>query len=134
VPLLDELGVPAWVSFSCAGLRTRAGQPLADAFAVAASSRTVFAVGVNCCAPADVLPAVELAARVTDRPAVAYPNNGARWDAATLHWAGGSSFAPGDARAWVRAGAAYVGGCCQVGPRDIAALAATVGATGTTAP
>ncbi|HEU4546444.1 MAG TPA: homocysteine S-methyltransferase, partial [Microlunatus sp.] len=126
VELLDDLGVPAWFSFSARGSRTCAGQPLADAFAVAGSGKSVFAVGVNCCAPADVLPAVVLAAQVTGKPAVAYPNSGAAWDAPAHRWVGGSSFDPGLALDWVAAGAAYVGGCCRVGPRDIAALAAVV--------
>ena len=126
VPLLVEVGVPAWFSFSCDGLLTRAGQPLAEAFAVASSADQVFAVGVNCCAPADVLPAVELAARVAPGPAVAYPNGGADWDAKSRRWTSRPSFDPGAAAAWVEAGAAYVGGCCQVGPRDIAALSAAL--------
>ena len=58
VPLLDEIGLPWWLSYSCDGLVTRAGQPLAGAFAVVASSPSVVAVGVNCCAPDDVLPAL----------------------------------------------------------------------------
>ena len=35
VPLLDELGLPAWFSFSVDGGTTRAGQPLREAYAVA---------------------------------------------------------------------------------------------------
>lgn len=126
VQLLDELEAPAWFSLSAVGLETRAGQPLAEAFAVAASARSVFAAGVNCCAPADVLPAVRLATEVTGRPAVAYPNSGADWDATTHRWSGGSSFDAALAPAWVDAGAAYVGGCCQVGAAEIAALAAAL--------
>jgi homocysteine S-methyltransferase len=126
VEQLDDLGVPAWISFSARGSRTCADQPLADAFAVAGSGRSVFAVGVNCCAPADVLPALSLAAQVAGKPAVAYPNAGAAWDASAHRWVGGSSFDPGLARDWVAAGAAYVGGCCRVGPREIATMAAAV--------
>jgi homocysteine S-methyltransferase len=127
VELLDDLDVPAWLSFSARGSRTCAGQPLADAFAVAGSGRSVFAVGVNCCAPADVVAAVQLAAGVTGKPAVAYPNSGAAWDATARRWVGGSSFDGGLARDWVQAGAAYVGGCCRVGPPDIAVMAAALG-------
>jgi homocysteine S-methyltransferase len=127
VELLDELGLPAWVSFSARGLLTCAGQPLADGFAVAGSARSVFAVGVNCCAPSDVLPAVRLAASVTGRPVVAYPNSGARWDGSGHRWAGESSFDVALAPAWVGAGAGYVGGCCRVGPHDIAALTDALG-------
>jgi homocysteine S-methyltransferase len=127
VDLLDQLGLPAWLSFSIAGGRTRAGQPLADAFALAASCDAIVAVGVNCCPPRDVLPAVRLAAS-TGRPAVAYPNRGESWDATTRGWSGGAAFDPGLAVAWVAAGARYVGGCCRVGPADIAAIADTLAA------
>ena len=124
--LLDQLGLPAWFSFSARGMHTRAGQPLAEAFAVAASARPVFAVGVNCCPPGDVLPAVRAAVEVTGRPAVAYPNSGESWDARAGRWAGRSSYDVRLASSWTEAGARYVGGCCRVGPADIAALAAVV--------
>jgi homocysteine S-methyltransferase len=126
VGLLDGVGLPAWFSFSAEGPRTRAGQPLRDAFAIAGSADCVVAVGVNCCEPTDVLPAVALAAEVTGLPAVAYPNSGEAWDAEARRWRGGTSYDVGLARDWVRAGAAYVGGCCRVGPHAIAALAAAV--------
>ncbi len=130
VELIDQLAVPAWFSFSAAGLRTRAGQPLAEAFAVAASAAGVFAVGVNCCAPADVLPAVELAGQVTGRPAIAYPNSGEEWKASSRGWDGSLSYDIRLAPSWVGAGASYVGGCCRVGPPTITALAAAVAKLG----
>lgn len=126
VPLLDEIGLPAWLSYSCAGLLTRAGQPLADAFAVVAPSTAVVATGVNCCAPDDVRPALEVARAVTGKPGVAYPNSGQGWDSGTHTWSGATSYDVALAPGWVAAGAAYVGGCCQVGPDDIAALARTL--------
>ncbi len=126
VGVLDEVGVPAWLSFSVDGLHTRAGQPLEAAFAVAASCASLVAVGVNCCRPDDVLPALEMARAVTGRPGVAYPNSGQGWDSGTHTWTGGTSYDVGLAPGWVAAGAAYVGGCCQVGPSDIAALADTL--------
>jgi homocysteine S-methyltransferase len=124
--LVDEYDVPGWLSYSVTGLATRAGQPLQDAFAVVAGSRRVVAVGVNCCAPADVLPALRAAAEVTDKPLVAYPNSGEDWDAVRRRWRGGSAYDVSLAPAWVEAGARYVGGCCRVGPDDIAALARTL--------
>jgi homocysteine S-methyltransferase len=126
VPLLDDLGVPAWLSYSCEGSATRAGQPLVDAFAVVADSDTVVATGVNCCAPTDVLPALEVARSVTGKPGVAYPNSGQGWDSGTHTWSGDTSFDVSLAPSWVAAGASYVGGCCQVGPADIAALASAL--------
>jgi homocysteine S-methyltransferase len=57
---------------------------------------------------------------------VAYPNSGEDWQAESRRWEGGSSYDVSLAPAWVEAGAAYVGGCCRVGPSDIAALATAV--------
>jgi homocysteine S-methyltransferase len=126
IELLDEIGLPASFSYSADGLKTRAGQPLEEAFRVAASARSVIAIGVNCCAPGDVLPAVRLTVETTGLPAVAYPNRGESWDPIRQAWTGSGSFDPVLATAWVAAGAQYVGGCCRVGPRDIAALAYAV--------
>ncbi|MFH0516022.1 homocysteine S-methyltransferase [Streptomyces sp. M41] len=120
------LGVPAWLSYSVAGDRTRAGQPLEEAFALAAEADEVIAVGVNCCAPEDVGGAVEAAARVTGKPVVAYPNSGEGWDAEARAWDGRSSFAAEQVRGWRAAGARLIGGCCRVGPEAIGAIARTL--------
>ncbi|MGW4392258.1 homocysteine S-methyltransferase [Streptomyces sp. NPDC004685] len=120
------LGVPAWLSYSVAGDRTRAGQPLEEAFALAADADEIVAVGVNCCAPEDVEPAVALAARVTGKPVVAYPNSGESWDAEARGWRGATTFTADRVAGWERAGARLIGGCCRVGPGQIAALAAAV--------
>ncbi|GLF98896.1 homocysteine S-methyltransferase [Streptomyces yaizuensis] len=122
-----ECGVPVWLSYSVSGGRTRAGQPLADAFALAAGRDQVVAVGVNCCAPGDVGPAVALAARVTGKPVVVYPNSGEEWDAGARGWRGPVRYDPASAPAWAAAGARLIGGCCRVGPETIAELARRLG-------
>ncbi|WP_030211439.1 homocysteine S-methyltransferase [Streptomyces bikiniensis] len=127
----EGCGVPVWLSYTVEGGRTRAGQDLAEAFAVAAGNDRVVAVGVNCCDPADAGPAVETAVAVTGKPAVVYPNSGERWDARARDWRGGSAFDPERAADWVRSGARLVGGCCRVGPDAITALAGTLAADGT---
>jgi homocysteine S-methyltransferase len=126
VGLVREFGVPAWLSYTIDGTTTRAGQPLADAFAVAAGVPEIVAVGVNCCAPADVLPAVGLARDIAGKPVIAYPNSGEGWDSERRTWVGKPQFAPELARQWVAAGARIIGGCCRVRPDDIAALARQV--------
>ncbi|PAM98400.1 homocysteine S-methyltransferase [Streptomyces sp. Alain-F2R5] len=120
------LGVPAWLSYTVAGDRTRAGQPLEEAFALAADAEEVIAVGVNCCAPGDVPGAVETAARVTGKTVVVYPNSGETWDAETRSWKGSSSFDAGRVRRWRAAGARLIGGCCRVGPGTIRSVAAAL--------
>ncbi|UZJ33212.1 homocysteine S-methyltransferase [Streptomyces endophytica] len=121
------LGVPAYLSYSVAGDTTRAGQPLAEAFALAAEVDEVIAVGVNCCAPDDADRAVPLAARVTGKPVVVYPNSGERWDAEARAWCGIPEFAAGRVAGWVADGARLIGGCCRVGPDAIAELASGLG-------
>lgn len=124
VPLLADAGVPAWFSYSVDGDRTRAGQPLAEAYAVLAGCPALVAAGVNCARPADVLGAVTTAVAVTGLPAVAYPNRGEDWDPVAKRWVGAGGLPLDLARAWVAAGTSYVGGCCRVGPDDVRALAA----------
>lgn len=121
VELVRSVGRPAWLSYTVDGDRTRAGQPLADAFAVAAGADEVVAIGVNCCAPDDVLPAISTAAAV-GKPVIVYPNSGERWDALRRSWIGPSRFGADLAAQWIAAGARIVGGCCRVGPGDIAAI------------
>jgi homocysteine S-methyltransferase len=126
VAALAGLGVPAWLSFTIAGRRTRAGQPLAEAFAMAMDTEgaeDVVAVGVNCCAPDDVLFAVETAREVTGKPVIVYPNSGECWDPRRRRWAGPARFRAEQAKQWYAAGAGIIGGCCRVGPAAVAALA-----------
>ncbi|WP_328583787.1 homocysteine S-methyltransferase [Streptomyces sp. NBC_00370] len=123
----EGCGVPVWLSYTVGGERTRAGQPLAEAFALAAGSEQVIAVGVNCCEPGDTEAAVALAASVTGKPVVVYPNSGERWDATARSWRGAGTFDPSMVRAWQASGARLVGGCCRVGPEEIAGLDALTG-------
>jgi homocysteine S-methyltransferase len=85
---------------------------------VAAGVDEIVAVGVNCCAPDDVLAAIEIAD--IGKPIIVYPNSGERWDGS--HWTGPLRFSPELAVEWVAAGARIVGGCCRVGPAEIAAV------------
>ena len=127
VGLVQEFGMPAWLSYTISGDQTRAGQPLAEAFAVAAGVPEIVAVGVNCCAPTDVLNATKVAHAVTGKPVVVYPNSGEEWDGAIRGWKGLPGYSGDLAASWVAEGARIVGGCCRIRPADITALAATFG-------
>ncbi|MFB8244561.1 homocysteine S-methyltransferase [Streptomyces sp. NPDC055952] len=122
------LGVPAWLTYTVADGRTRAGQPLEEAFAPAADAEEVIAVGVNCCAPQEVEAAAATAARVTGKPVVVYPNSGETWDARARSWTGEATFTPDRVRSWQQAGARLIGGCCRVGPETVRQIAEAVGA------
>ncbi len=131
--LADHPDLPAWISFSCAdGATTCAGQPYADAVAVAVSAPTVRAVGVNCTKPEHVasLLAAAQPARA-GRPYVVYPNAGRVWDGVASQWNGdGRDRLPSAAvTGWAGLGAALVGGCCGLGPAAVGAIAATLVST-----
>ena len=125
--LADEVGLPAWLSCTVSGDRLRDGRPASEAFALAADHEGIVAVGVNCCAPGDALQAVRSAIVASGKPAVAYPNSGEIWDAEARRWVGDAGFDAAMTRSWVEAGAAFVGGCCRVGPAEIAEIARGLG-------
>ena len=132
--VLEELsrldGIPAWLSLTCAGGRTRRGEDPAQAFAMAADVDAVVAVGVNCTAPDEVAELVPVAAAASGKPVLVYPNSGVGWDARTRSRTGASALTGGQVADWLDAGASAVGGCCRVGPADIAAGAGALSASG----
>lgn len=127
----EAAGVQAWLSLTTVTspdgrVLTRRGEPATEAFELARDRNAVVAVGVNCTDPTGVPAAIGLAARVSGKPVVVYPNSGERWDARARAWTGPARFDPSDVEGWVRAGARLVGGCCRVTPAAIAGLAAAV--------
>ena len=119
-------GVPSWLSLTCVGSRTRAGEPAYQGFAMARDVAEVVGVGVNCVDPGEVPGQLALAAETSAKPGVAYPNRGETWDAKRRAWIGPGRFTPADVTGWISAGARLVGGCCRVGPADIAAMGAAL--------
>ncbi|HQT93151.1 MAG TPA: homocysteine S-methyltransferase family protein [Thermoanaerobaculaceae bacterium] len=118
-------GLPVIVSFVCRRGMLLSGEEPGDA-AAAVCIPGVVAVGVNCTAVEDVLPALVRIAASTPLPLVAYANNA--WHAADSPWLAAEPVPPeGFARtagSWAAAGARLVGGCCGTGPDHIAAIAA----------
>lgn len=140
IPVLDEAlaylrllerhpAAHAWLSFTSPdGLHTAHGEPLADCARAADSSAGVVAAGVNCVKPEVVSSAIRALRSGTTKPIIVYPNSGESWNAGDERWHGAArpsgiaALAPG----WIADGAALVGGCCRVGPGEIAALAGTL--------
>lgn len=123
--VLERTGVTAWVSLTIApgGLTTRLGEPLLDAVAPLLDVPGVVAVGVNCVRPEDVLPALDALAGA-GLPLVACPNSGETWDAAAQRWSGSAGWDAAAVPSWLTAGARLVGGCCRVGPDQVAGVRA----------
>ena len=119
---IDGGGQPCWLSVTCAGDRTRAGEPAEEAFALARDVEEIIAVGVNCIDPAGASALARIASQAAGKPVVIYPNSGERWDAVTRAWRGPATFQAEDVRDWVTGGARLVGGCCRVGPTQIEAI------------
>ncbi|BDV32095.1 homocysteine S-methyltransferase [Microbacterium terricola] len=122
---LAEIGMPAWVSVSGASTGFTP-ESRTEALAAAAATPGVIAVGVNCCPPGDVLPA--LADLDVDVALLAYPNSGERWDAVVRQWRGDGGLDDALVESWLDAGVRLVGGCCRTTPADIARVAHLVDA------
>ena len=143
IPVLDEARAYAallarnpralaWLSFTSPdGVHTSHGEPLVECARLADGIPNVIAVGVNCVKPEIVAEAIRAMKAGTGKPIVVYPNSGESWSAGDESWHG----APGRedlatlAPEWIQAGAGLVGGCCRVGPGQIAKLAAALNCT-----
>jgi homocysteine S-methyltransferase len=115
----------AWMSFTSPdGIHTAHGEQLADCARLVDRVPNVIAIGVNCVKPEVVSAAIRELKSGTDKPIVVYPNSGEHWDGRTHDWHGSrdrhslAALAP----EWIGAGARLVGGCCRIGPGEIAAL------------
>jgi homocysteine S-methyltransferase len=127
---LEDAALPAMLSVTVADGRLRDGTPLPEMAPIFSGVTSIRVVGVNCCQAEDALAAVRTLSGLTDLPLIAYPNSGERWDHAARCWAPrtqGELTPLGAVPALVDAGVRFLGGCCRVTPREIAAMAEAVG-------
>jgi homocysteine S-methyltransferase len=121
--LLRELpDVYAWISFSCKdGAHDCEGEDIGRCAAELHGHAQIAAVGVNCTPPQFIAPLLRRMRGETDKPLLAYPNSGERYDASSKQWSGAAApLGFGEtARAWYAEGARLIGGCCRTGPADI---------------
>jgi len=125
-------GLAVVVSFACReGGRLLSGEDAADA-AAAVTLPGVTAVGVNCTALRDLMPALVRVAAGTRLPLVAYGNDA--FSDSDSPWLAGEPVGPARFAscllACAAAGARLVGGCCGTTPAYTAALVAALGRGG----
>ena len=115
----------AWISFTSPdGIHTSHGEPLVECARRLDGVRNVIALGVNCVRPEIVGLAIRAFKAGSGKPVVVYPNSGETWDGRTHDWHGSGDGGSLCALApqWIQEGARMVGGCCRVGPTEIALL------------
>ncbi len=124
--LLANVRLPAWVSFSCRDGRCISdGTPLQKVGAIYRDHPRVLAVGVNCTAPQLITSLIrEIKTAAPDKAVIVYPNSGETFDVCSNSWLGSSSpvGCAAAAQSWRDAGAKIIGGCCRIGPQQIAEL------------
>ncbi len=115
----------AWLSFSCGdGAHLWDGSRLADVARACDAEGRVAAVGINCTSPEFILSLIAEARKATRKPVIVYPNSGERYNVAQRTWGGGPAGvdwgkATGE---WAGLGVAGIGGCCRVGPQEVAEI------------
>lgn len=126
--LAEFPGAIAWMSFSLGpDGKLWAGQSLAEAAQIAASSEAIAAIGVNCVDPALVSAAIAEIRSVSDLPIVIYANGGGIWNSETGLWENADADAlVSYAKTWAGQGASLIGGCCGTHAGDIRQLAAAL--------
>ncbi len=128
--LLSNSPKPAWISFSCRdALHLADGTLLSDLGHSLQDHPSILAIGSNCVAPDLVVPLIRQLKRVAPgKPIVVYPNSGELYCAEDNSWQGTATPVQCEraVTTWVEAGASLVGGCCRIGPKQIAAMAASL--------
>jgi homocysteine S-methyltransferase len=120
--LQEHPDASAWVSFACRDAEhTCEGQGIAECVAKLDEFAQIVAIGVNCTRPEYVGPLLRRMRSHTDKPLVAYPNSGERYDADARRWLAHADAKPFAELAldWYAAGARLIGGCCRTTPADI---------------
>jgi homocysteine S-methyltransferase len=119
--LLKDLNssIPVWIAFSCKDeLRLCSGESFRDAAKVSKELGADF-IGINCTSP-------ELVTELLDSaegygPFVVYPNAGRTWNEKLKRLEGATvKLSDQHIREWSECGATIIGGCCGIGPKEIA--------------
>lgn len=119
--LLKDLNnsIPVWIAFSCQDeTHLSSGESFRDA-AMISKELGVEYVGINCTSPELVTGLLESAEGYG--PFVVYPNAGRTWNEKLKRLEGATvKLSDQHIRQWAECGATIIGGCCGIGPKEIA--------------
>lgn len=124
--LKDFPDVHAWFTFSAKDhLHISDGEKIAACADWLDGHTQVAAVGINCTAPQFIESLIGEVKSKTAKPVIVYPNSGATYDPVSKTWSEeptANAFSA-NSKAWHKAGAQIIGGCCSTTPDDIADVA-----------
>lgn len=119
--LLKDLNntIPVWIAFSCRDdLRLSSGEYFKDAARVSKELGAEY-IGINCTSPELVTSLLESAKEYG--PFVVYPNSGRTWNEKLKRLEGATvKLSDKHIQEWAECGATIIGGCCGIGPKEIA--------------
>ncbi|MEN9970820.1 MAG: hypothetical protein RL146_121 [Actinomycetota bacterium] len=122
--LLKDLNntIPVWIAFSCKDdLRLSSGESFRDAAMISKELGANY-VGINCTNPEVVTGLLESAEGYG--PFVVYPNAGRTWNEKLKRLEGATvKLSDQHIQQWSECGATIIGGCCGIGPKEIAQVA-----------
>jgi homocysteine S-methyltransferase len=122
--LLKDLNntIPVWIAFSCKDdLRLSSGESFRDAAMISKELGANY-VGINCTSPEVVTGLLESAEGYG--PFVVYPNAGRTWNEKLKRLEGATvKLSDQHIQQWSECGATIIGGCCGIGPKEIAQVA-----------
>ncbi|MDN5707987.1 MAG: homocysteine S-methyltransferase [Planococcus sp. (in: firmicutes)] len=127
VSVLEEFPqVSAWFTFSAKDeFHISDGERIADCAKWLEQQPQVAAIGINCTAPQFIESLIQEVKSASSKPVIVYPNSGATYDPVSKTWSEEPSAGAfsANSKAWHKAGADIIGGCCSTTPGDIAAIA-----------
>lgn len=126
VKILEEFPeVYAWFTFSAKDdFHISDGEKISDCAEWLDGQAQVAAIGINCTAPQFIESLIQEVKSKTSKPVIVYPNSGATYDPISKTWSeepSANTFSA-NSKAWHKAGAQIIGGCCRTSPDDIAAI------------
>jgi homocysteine S-methyltransferase len=122
--LLKDLNntIPVWIAFSCKDdHHLSSGETFRDAAMISKELGAEY-VGINCTSPELVTGLLESAEG--HGPFVVYPNAGRTWNEKLKRLEGATvKLSDQHIQQWAQCGATIIGGCCGIGPKEIAQVA-----------